>query len=87
MCVFSLVFMHFRLVSHGYDLVKLTKAQHQLSTYTGTTEHEEREASNEDKKKDDAVLVRKLHVFTNVDIFYSFSHCYDLVELPQLNSS
>ena len=48
MCVFSLVFMCFRFVSHGYVLLELTNAQHQLSTYIDTTEHEEREASNED---------------------------------------
>ena len=40
--------MCFRFVSHGYIIVELTKAQQQLSTYTGTIEHEEREVRNED---------------------------------------
>ena len=63
-CVcFHWFLMCFRFVSHGYVIVELTKAPHQLSTYTGTTKHEEREARNEDGEKDDVILVSKCACF------------------------
>ena len=48
---------------HSCVLVEPTAAQHQLSAHTGTLEHEEREASNEDWEICHVVLVRKCACF------------------------
>ena len=79
--------MCFRFVSHGYDLVELTKAQHQLSTYTDTIEHEEREAGNEDRKEFNVFLVSACAYFRSCRcVFDSFLIVMFSQNSPKLNT-